>query len=194
MRKKILVDESIFVIAHRSNDSMHSQLMMFLEQSEKNDPNRKYDLFLTSISRKRMGMYKWFQMKCVMKCIWCDAPRKEAMQKRRWRMRIAKKLIVGIKKKSLRETLFKSKLMDIFMYANEFKSQFIEKQENRRIIPEEVIPLESCAIAQVAHRTGMPLLSFNTDYRFFCHLPLSPDTYMTYLSPEVFLSHNVQPR
>jgi hypothetical protein len=192
MRQQIIIDESIFVIAHRSNSSMHSQLMMFLEQSQKNDPDRKYDLHLTSISKKRLAMFRWFQIRCFIKCFFYDAVKKEAAKKRGWRIRIARQLVRSIKRRSLRETLFKSKLMDIFMYVNEAKSKFLEEKENRRIVPEEIIPLELCSIAQIAHRTGIPILSFNTDYRFFCHLPLSPKTYITYLYPEIFLAHTVR--
>ncbi|MFH1444679.1 MAG: hypothetical protein ABIG34_04830 [Candidatus Peregrinibacteria bacterium] len=149
---------------------------------------------MASITRKRMGMFWWYQVKCYMKCFFCETQQKEAMRKRGWRIRIAKKLIVGFKRRNIREYLFKTNLMDIFMYANEAKSKFIQGKEGRRIIPEEIIPLEVCAIAQIAHRTGIPILSFNSDYHFFCHLPLSPDTYLTYLFPENYLIHHVLPR
>ncbi len=192
MGQKIIVDESIFVLAHRSNSSLHSQLMMFIEQSQKSDPERIYDLYMTTLSRKRLGMYRWYQLTCYIKAFFCAEDMKQAMRKRRWRMRIAKKLVLGFKRRNLRETIFRSQLMNIFMYANEAKSKYLDEHEHRRIVPEEIIPLEVCAMAQIAHRTRTPILSFNSDYRFFCHLPISPEAYMTYLYPETFLSHSVQ--
>jgi hypothetical protein len=192
MGQKIIVDESIFVLAHRGNNSLHSQLMMFIEQSQKKDLDRKYDLYMTPLSRKRLGMYRWYQIKCYIRAFFCEESIKQAIRKRAWRRRIAKKLIVGFKKSSFMETFFQSQLMNIFMYVNEAKSQYLEENEQRSIIPEEIIPLEVCATAQIAHRTGLPILSFNSDYRFFCLLPILPKAYITYLYPETFLNHSVQ--
>lgn len=194
MGQRIIVDESIFVLAHRSNSPLHSQLMMFIEQSQKSNPHRTYDLYMTPLSRKRLGMYRWYQIKCYIKAFFCEDDVKQAMRKRSWRMRIAKKLILGFKRRSPREIFFRSQLMNMFMYVNEAKSKYLEEHESRRIVPEEIIPLEVCVNAQIAHRTGLPILSFNTDYKFFCHLPISPKAYLTYLYPETFLTHHVSPR
>jgi len=161
--------------------------------TQKNNPDRKYDLYMTAISRKRLGMYRWYQIKCSIRAFFCEESIKQAIRKRRWRMRIAKRLVKGFIRRNLRETFFRSQLMNIFMYVNEAKSKYLEEHEKRKIIPEDIIPLEICVIAQIAHREGLPILSFNTDYKYFCHLPISPEAYINYLYPEIFLTHSVQP-
>ena len=75
-------------------------------------------------------------------------------------------------------------LMDLFLLVNEAKRNKLEKE----MVPEQVIPIDTCRIALTVRKKGMPIFSFNTDFEYFCLLPYRPKPYIEYWKPENFLN------
>lgn len=132
-------------------------------------PNKKrkivVHLYVPSICIKRLGISRFYLWLCSFRLItglWLpDENMKEAYHRKVRRIRyawpIVRKCRYGIRFGK------KVTLMDLFTHANQRKSVAIGK----RLEPHQIIPLEMCMIAQIAHRENIQLLSFNEDYRYF---------------------------
>lgn len=189
----ILIDESIFVYAKRGGHARHTELIRFLNLSDKKNPKRKFNLVTTKVSKMRLGMPWFYHLSRSL----MGFTKIEGFDKRS-RRRLAALVHVGnaysIPSRWYCYFLFlipfhrERCLMDLHMFANEAKVKEL-KTASKAMNANEVIPLESCKIAQIAYEKMLPIFSFNTDFKFFCDLPNKPKQYVEYLDPETFLLH-----
>ena len=172
--------------------------MLFLDLCDKKNKKRRYELYTTEISAKRLGMYPWYTW-------WGTVGRfrkgkaKGFFEKRRERMEIAKENIVYPNKfipfrpffvEGILTRYRKKEIMDLFMFANEAKSESIKTIElGKKMKPEEVIPLEICSIARIASKKDLPIFSFNEDFQYFCKIPNKDGQYINYWKPSTFLQN-----
>jgi len=189
--KNILVDESIFVFAKRADILLYSELMRFLHLADRRNPLRKFRLIMTRVSMMRLGAFPFYHFSRYI----MGFKKIEGFEKRRRRSKAALEhvgstLSVPTPWRAILPSLIpyhnKRCLMDLFMYANEAKSSAL-KANGEKMLSWQVIPLEMCKIAQVAHKKDLPIFSFNTDFTYFCGLPHKPTKYIDYLNPESFL-------
>lgn len=192
-KKKIIVDETLFVELHRNKNPLHDRLELFLSQSKKGDSKRKYHLIMPRLCRLRLGLYWLYGNICERKIKKNKQPRtKQAMMKRSARADTALTVVSGYIRRGFWLSLRRSKLMDVFMCVNDHKARDIEQREGRKMAPSEVIPMEICKIAQIAHSNNIPVLSFNRDYSYFQQIPLSSSSYIRYIDPDNFLKYDVK--
>jgi hypothetical protein len=192
--KTILVDESVFVFANRADIPLYSQLMLFLGLSDSKDPQRQFSLVMADVSEARLGMY-WFYH--LTRYVFLGMKRIEGFEKRKRRRKAARKHVGHAWSVPMRPARIfasfipghnKRCLMDLFLYANEARAKEFIK-EGKYMEPNQVIPLETCRIAQIAYQRNIPIFSFNRDFKYFCGLPNKPGKYIDYLDPDSFLPH-----
>jgi len=189
--KKFLIDETPFVyVIGRGNNTLNDRLKKFLNLGRRKNKDRRYRLLMPYICKKRLGMYPLYRFRCFARSrinfLCPDATEKQALIKRLRRTRYAKSVVEKCVRKNLWTITFHSKIFDLYMHANEAKSTALEKIEGRKMEPNELIPLETCHIAEIAHRKGMTLLSYNTDFRYFANFHNEPH-YVHYQNLEDFL-------
>lgn len=104
-------------------------------------------------------------------------------QKRLERRKIAKKVIGRfVSRRHLTVRPHSWKIMDLHLYANENKRATLK----RPLEPQEVIPLDVCENALIAHEMRIPIFSFNGDYEHFIALP-GEASFIQYWKPEDIL-------
>ena len=83
---------------------------------------------------------------------------------------------------------YRHRVMDLFLYANENKSAEFEEQ-GKKMSPSEVIPMETCEVAEVAHTHKIQLISYNEDFKYFSGF-LKTSAYVEYQSFDDFLKYD----
>lgn len=188
-----MVDESIFVYAKRADISLYSELMRFLSLSDSQNVDRRFNLVMHPISRKRLGMPFFYHFSRYPLGI----SKIDGFDKRSRRRKAALKHVYRLWTLPSRSRYWflgfipfhnKRCLMDLYLFANEAKSEEY-KRLGGQIEPNQVIPLEVCEIAQTAYKKNLPIFSFNKDFKFFCGLPNRPTKYIDYLEPDIFLAN-----
>lgn len=180
--RRFLIDETPFIeVIGRGSIDQIERLRMFLEDSRIRNSKRRYRLILPYVCRNRLGWkfpYSvWSSIRSKSTLLCSDSDLKEALQKRQKRLRYAKSIVSApfIRRCFHKWLLFgDSELMDLFIFANGEKSKML-KASGKRLDPNQVIPLEVCLIAQIAHQHSLELLSFNGDYRFFANYSGKPN-------------------
>ena len=184
----VIVDETLFVYATRGDHELHSQIGLFLSKSDKSKADgREFSLHLTNISAQRLGMYSFYDLWKYW--VTKNERKKLHFEKRRVRKNLASEAICRCRTEwrmflRVKVRFFKRwKIMDLFVYANEAK----RNQLSRQLEPSEVIPLEMCQIAYIAHQYKMPIFSFNKDFEYFLMLSGGKKPYIDYWNPDHFL-------
>ncbi len=184
----ILVDETIFIYATRRNDHLGvlSNLAIFFGQSEPSKKDSKYALHLSNVSAYRLGMFPVYNF--IRKYFCWKKERKVMYAKRRERKIFAKASISRYKFLFLGFKFFHIKphsweLMDLHLFANEAK----RAELNRPMEINEVISMDTCKIAKIAHDNKLPILSFNTDFKYFSILPNLKKPYLEHFEAVDFL-------
>jgi hypothetical protein len=201
MHKGYLIDESIFVYLNRQNYKYHSQLVAFLEDARlsKQEGQRRHVLYMPYCSRIRLGAFRLFHALTYMKkFLKYKGVALMPLEKAEMRSQIAQTYVAKYLKSSWTEKFarwfFPKTLINLFIYANENKSNYLQEKEKRKILPHEVIPLEICEIAMIAKRSKLDILSFNEDYKYLTMLPGKSASYITYLNPDDLLKEYVGER
>lgn len=185
----ILADESIFLTSGQSD-----LLNNFLGRCNRSSSNRLFCLYITKITKRRLGM-AWYY-KFLM-------PRRKTKELHTKKLTENRETIRDIKplinkfclrpKRIYRGFLpnlellipfkYQSRIMHLFSYANAKK----EEEKGSPLSPAEVIPLETCEIAYIAHTHGCRLISTNRDFDCFSGYCSQRD-YINFTSLDSFLS------
>lgn len=189
--KSFLIDETPFVyVIGRGSNNLNDRLKKFLNLGRRKNTDRRYRMFMPVIYKKRLGMYPLYRLRCFVRSrvnfLCPDAHEKMSLIKRLRRTRYAKSVVQRCVRRSFWRPLLRSKMFDLYMHANEAKSFQLEKTNGRKMDPSELIPLETCYIAEIAHQKKLPLLSFNTDFRYFAGFRNQPQ-YIEFQNLEDFL-------
>jgi hypothetical protein len=177
--RSILIDETPFVFLTRNDGGfeLKSELARFIEKCRKKNPHREYCAYSTKNVKMRLG-YGWFYN--ARRFTTRNQSKRKQYQKRLERRELAKTVIVKFfTSKSLGIFSRPWKLMDLHVFANENKRESL----GRQLSTSEVIPLDVCQNALIAHRTGYPVFSFNEDYQYFITLPGGKEAYLQYWKP-----------
>lgn len=183
---KILLDESPFVYLTRNDDSfaLKSELARFVEKCRRKNTNREYETYSTKIAKKRLGyglLYNIFRSTTTI-----NQEKRRRFEKRLERRQLAKTVIVRFL--GTRQIRIKPKtwcMMDLHLFANENKREALKHS----LLPQEVISLDTCESALIAHETGYPLFSFNEDYEYFITIAGSKKPFIQYWKPDDILKH-----
>jgi hypothetical protein len=186
-----LIDETPFIRAGGSTrDDLVDRLERFLSLSKKKAKDRKFKLLMPHISGKRLGTEPLNLARCFLRMKVgfgsLDAETRLIFTKRFKRAFQARRIIARYLRRSLILRLHKQELLDLFSYMNEMKSLDLKKNRDIKMLSDEVIPLETCLVAQIAHRHRLHLLSFNTDFRYAKDFRHQPD-YIRFQSMTDFL-------
>lgn len=179
--RNVLVDETPFVFLTRDDKDfpLKVELARFLEKCDKNNAHREYCVYSTKVVKKRLGC-GWLY-NAIRTTMTRNAKKRLMFQKRLQRRALARNVIVRfLRRDILRVKPINWTLMDLHLFANENKSAMLK----RNLFPEEVISLDLCINALIAHETGYPLFSFNEDYQYFLLMPAGKKSYMQYWKPD----------
>lgn len=174
----------------QTKDPTMTRLKLFMEGAIKGKRDQKFQLYLTSISRARLGMYFFHMLKCHSReaYSWGEpAEITEAYKTRHTRSEYAKDIVEGTYRRSFFSYLSNRTLYDLFIHANEMKSRALFRQRGYKLTPSEVIPFENCRVAQIVHRSELEFLSFNPDYQYFANFRRDPG-YIKFQQFEDFLT------
>ncbi len=177
----VLVDETSFVFLTRDEKDfpLKVELARFLEKCNKNNANREYRVYSTRVVKKRLGC--GWMYNAIRSILTQNAKKRAMFQKRLQRRGLARNVIVRfLRRRSFRGKPVNWALMDLHLFANENKSAALK----RNLTPDEVISLDLCTNALIAHQTGYPLFSFNEDYQYFLLMPAGKKSYMQYWKPD----------
>jgi hypothetical protein len=190
-----ITDETPFVyVVGREYSAVQDKLREFLtlamqrglwKQVTSNSKEKvKVQISMPAICMQRLGMsrlYYWYSLLRA-KTGWRlpDEKMRQAYEQKLRRIRYAKP--IAQKCWCLYTPGKKTRLLDLFTHANERKSSSLGK----KLEPHEIIPLEMCKVAEIAHRKKLTLLSFNKDYRYFTDFGHTSN-YVTFRYLEDFL-------
>lgn len=176
----VLVDETPFVFITRNDGGfeLKAELARFIEKCAKNNSKAEFKVFSTKNVQKRLGygwLYNSFQVIARK-----NINKSQLLQKRRERRSISKKIIVrflSVRRLGLKPVSWK--LMDLHLFANENKRASLK----RLLLPQEVIPIDMCINALIAHQNNFPIFSFNEDYQYFLTMPGGKEPFLQYWKP-----------
>jgi len=177
-----LVDETPFIeILGRGDNKNIVSLRHFLQDSiKKRNKTRRFRLKMPAICQKRLGWYYFYSLwsfarsRSVFLC--SDSDFRDALFKRLLRLKHAKRIIEKpFVRRKLSSFFFRSnQVMELFLHANGAKSKYL-KAKGERLESNQVISIEICIIAQIAHSHDLELLSFNSDFSFFSNFDGKPN-------------------
>jgi hypothetical protein len=185
-RKPIIFDETAFVYLMRNSSdfTMKSELTRLLYKCQKHHNEREYDAYSTRTIKKKLG-YGWLYHGWKWTFVRHQTKRRH-YENQLERREFSEEIIVRFLRPHQLRTWPKSWiLMDLYLFANENKRERI----GRPLTPQEVIPLDMCETALIAHETGYPIFSFNEDYEYFIKLPGIKTAYLQYWKPSDILSN-----
>ena len=172
-KKRYLIDETLFVYLDRENPEHLQALTAFLDDGSlvraNSKEGRAHELHMPKTSKYRLGG-TWFN-KLRISILAATAGKESSLYICRKKARIRLTTIKSYVRNFHKLTFFQKsigfwELTNLYLDANQKKSDFIKSTELRPIKPNEIIPFEVCEIAMIAKNNKMILLSFNEDYRF----------------------------
>lgn len=171
-KETILTDETLFSLAHQGQEYDFCDLLInFLNCCVKG----QYSLRLSPVSKRRLGIgwhYRplWFPRR---------RSRENHIKKLKDQAEINNDMKNFVDRFSLKPKWFlwglipnpdlfmpfkyKNRIMHLFAFANAEK----EKVKGVKLTPEQIIPLETCEVAYIAHTHRCTLISANSDFDFF---------------------------
>jgi hypothetical protein len=192
MIENYLIDESIIVYLDRNDYKYHRQLVAFLEDGMKGKKDRKYTFFMPKSCKFKLGAFWWYKQLTYLRRITIDSRDRTALEKAKTRTAIAKTYIIKylnikIVRRFFIFNCFPRKLIDVFIYANEAKSKELQRTEKRKIESDEIISLDTCKVAMLAHNKKYKLISFNKNFKYLQMLPPGKNAYIVYVHPDDIL-------
>lgn len=184
--KNILIDESIFVFLTR-NDSeflLKSQLSLFIEKCLIKGFHRQYKAHASYTIKNRLGDGMIYNA-CI-RLLTRNYTNRIRYQKRQGRLHVCNAVVERYIKPSVVNYIPRRwRMMNLFITANENKRESL----GRALKPTEVIPLEMCLTALIAHEYQYPIFSFYSDFEHFINSPGMKKPYLEYWNPEIILKN-----
>lgn len=190
MLKKYLVDESLFVYLSREKEySYYSQLIAFLEDAKGKDG---HNLYMPYYSKIRLGAFRLYKGLTLMKKISrrdikVVAPLEKARDRAGYVNVYIKKYLHLPRMIRFSKIFFPKKIINLFIYANDAKSKFIQKKLDRKIEPCELVSLHTCEAAIIANKHNMEIVSFNKDFEYLQKIPGIREIFIKYIHPDEIL-------